>query len=85
MSRSITRARERSDKARAVPKIVAGYARALVVSAPLHMAMPARAVGNTAFKAGSSSVRSLLFDGAHYETSPAATATATRAMRPVRM
>jgi hypothetical protein len=60
---------------------VADYARAFVVGAPLHMAMPARAVGNKAFKAGSSGVRSLFFDGAHYEKSPAALATATRAMQ----
>jgi hypothetical protein len=64
---------------------VADYARAFVVGAPLHMAMPARAVGNKAFKAGGSGLRSLFFDSTHYEKSPVAAPKVRMTMQLVRM
>ena len=45
-------------------------ARSFVVSAPLQMTLPARAVGDKAFKAVGSGLCSLFFEVAHYAKSP---------------
>jgi len=70
---------------RAVPSIMAGYARPLAVSAALQMAMPTRAIGDKTFKAGGTSRCSLLFEGAHYEKSLDAMPTATMTTQPAKM
>jgi hypothetical protein len=69
IGRSTTRTQKRSDNARAVPSVMAGYARPLAVSVALQMAMPTRAIGDKTFKAGGTSGSGLFFKSAHYEKS----------------
>jgi hypothetical protein len=70
----------RADNAGAVPSTCS-----LAVGAALSMTMLARAIGDKTFETGSSSLCSLLFEGARHEKSPEATPTARKTMQLARM